>query len=316
MPNSWLRSSAHLARGALIGIAETIPGVSGGTVALVTGVYERLISSADHLLRAVRLLVATAFGRGDISRVRGQLRQVAWPVILPILLGMAVAVLVAARLMASLLNEYPQACRAVFAGMVLASVIVPLRMIDRRLSATDGLLILVAAGVAALLTGIPPATVSDPILILVACAAAFAVCALVLPGVSGSFLLLTLGLYGPTLAAVNDGNLPYLAVFALGALIGLGLFVRVLRWLLEHHRPRTLAVMTGLMLGSLRALWPWQDSTRALEAPSGDILSIVGLFLAGAAVVLLLILAESRTHARQPAPTEAGDAIAAAPRGR
>lgn len=302
-----------------MGVAETIPGVSGGTIALVTGVYETLVTSADHLLRAIRRLAGAAVGRGDLSRVRAELRQVTWPAILPILAGMAVALVIAARFMETLLSRYPAGCRAVFAGMILASVIVPLRMIGRRLRATDVLVITVAAAVTAILTGFPPASVSDPMLILVAVAAAFAICAFALPGVSGAFLLLTVGLYAPTISAVNDADITYLAVFALGALIGLGLFVKALRWLLENRRQITLVVMTGLMLGSLRALWPWQGSDRTLLAPTGDVLPIAGLFVAGAAVVLLLILAEARIEARSEARSgaeTATDALPTSARGR
>lgn len=300
----WITASpAHLVRGALIGVAEAVPGVSGGTIALITGVYETLIRSADHLLRALRLLAATAAGRAGIPDVQAELRRVAWPAILPILLAMAAALLVAARVMVPLVEQHPQASRAVFAGVILASIAVPLRMRGQRPGAREGLLIAAAAGAAAVLTGYPPATVADPGLLLVAGAAAFAVCALALPGVSGSFLLLTLGLYTPTFTAVNDRDLPYLAVFAAGGLVGLSLFVKALRWLLEHRRRGTLAVMVGLMLGSLRALWPWQQADRALQAPSGDVLPIVGLFAAGMVAVLVLILAESRARAPEAVGT-------------
>lgn len=282
----------------MIGAAETIPGVSGGTIALVTGVYETLIGSADHLLRALRYAVAALFGRGDVQRAKRQLRHVSWPTVVPVLVGMAVALVVAAQVMASLLGRYPEGSRAVFAGMILASAVVPLRMVWP-LSGRGILLIIAAVVVSALLTGLPPSTISDPRLILVGCAAAFAVCALVLPGVSGSFLLLTLGLYGPTIGAVNDRDLAYLAIFAVGALIGLALFVKALQWLLDHRRLATLAVMTGLMIGSLRALWPWQDDGRVLQAPGGDVLPIVGLFLAGGVAVLALVLVEARRESRR-----------------
>lgn len=303
----WIASPVHLVRGLLIGAAEAIPGVSGGTIALVTGVYETLVSSADHLLRACRLFVAAPFRRGDLARADAELRKVAWPAVLPILFGMAVAVVAAARVIEPLLAEHAQGARAVFAGIILASVIVPLRMIGQRLGVTDSLLIVVVAAATALLLGFPPVTIADPMLILVACAAAVAVCALVLPGVSGSFLLLSVGLYTPTIAAVNDRNLTYLLVFALGALLGLGLFVKALRWLLEHRRRSTLTVMAGLMLGSLRALWPWQDADRTLENPTGDVFPIAVLFVLGMAAVLLLLVTDSRIRARQTAANGSGD---------
>ncbi|MGB9375271.1 MAG: DUF368 domain-containing protein, partial [Jiangellales bacterium] len=144
------------------------------------------------------------------------------------------------------------------------------------------------------LTGLPPATVDDPSLALVAVSGAAAVCALALPGVSGSFLLLSIGLYEPTISAVNNRDLAYLGAFALGALVGLSSFVLLLQWLLSHRPRITLVVLTGLMVGSLRALWPWQDDDRTLLAPEGDVASVIGLALAGAAVIVVLVWAERR----------------------
>ena len=129
-------------------------------------------------------------------------------------------------------------------------------------------------------------------------AAAVAVCALVLPGVSGSFLLLTLGLYQPTIAAVNERDVAYLGVFVLGAIAGLGSFVVVLQWLLAHHRRITLLVMTGLMIGSTRALWPWQSDDRVLLAPASNWLEMAALVLAGVAVVVGLIRWERAVASR------------------
>jgi len=126
------------------------------------------------------------------------------------------------------------------------------------------------------------------------------VCALVLPGVSGSFLLLSIGLYQPTIEAVNNRDLAYLGVFALGAVVGLGSFVVVLQWLLAHYHRVTLLVMAGLMAGSTRALWPWQTDARVLLAPGDNLLVLIGLVLVGAAVVFGLIRWErsltSTTH--------------------
>jgi putative membrane protein len=158
----------------------------------------------------------------------------------------------------------------------------------------------VAAAAAFVLTGLPPTTVDDPSLLLVAAAGAVAVCALVLPGVSGSFLLLSVGLYEPTIMAVNDRDLAYLSAFALGAAIGLASFVLLLQWLLSHRPRITLVVLTGLMAGSLRALWPWQDDDRTLLAPQGDLLAAIGLALAGAGIILALIWAERRLSAALP----------------
>jgi putative membrane protein len=186
---------------------------------------------------------------------------------------MVLAVLTLARVIEPLLEDHPERARALFLGLVLASVVVPARMVGgwgRR----EVVLAVVAAVAAVLLTGLPPGSTDEPSPVLVFCSAALAICALVLPGVSGSFLLLSIGVYEPTIAALNDRDLGYVAVFCAGALTGLVLFVKVLQWLLRERRRATLAVMTGLMVGSLRALWPWQDEDRALLGPSGDVLPV------------------------------------------
>ncbi len=118
-------------------------------------------------------------------------------------------------------------------------------------------------------------------------------CALVLPGVSGSYLLLTVGMYAPTLAAVNDRNFAYLGAFVLGAIVGLGVFVSGLQWLLKNRRRVTLVIMTGLMLGSLRALWPWQTGTGGVLPPDDDLGLVLLLVIVGASVVLGIMAIEA-----------------------
>lgn len=295
-----LRIPIDVVRGALIGTAEVIPGVSGGTIALVVGIYDELIGSAGQLVRGVAAGVVDGIARRGTARSRAHVARVAWGVVLPALLGMAAAVIVASRLLAPLVEEHPVETRAVFAGLILASLAVPIRMVGRW-GMREVVLGAVAAALAVVLTGLPAASAFDPPLWLVAIAASVAVCALVLPGVSGSFLLLAIGLYGPTLAAVNDRDLAYLGVFAVGAVAGLALFVPVLQWLLEHRRRVTLAIMTGLMLGSLRALWPWQSDDGGLEAPGGDALLVVGLVALGVVVVAGLVVLESALVRRRVA---------------
>ena len=294
------RTPLDVGRGVLIGAAEVVPGVSGGTIALVTGVYDELIGSAGHVVGAARQLVT-----GNPGRARTELGRARWTVLVPLLAGMLAAVLLGAALLEPLVTEHPVGSRAVFLGLVLASLVVPVRMVGAQWSPV---LVAVAVGMAALaavLTGLPPADPGDPPLLLVSGAAAVAICALVLPGVSGSFLLATGGLYEPTLAAVNDRDLGYLAAFAAGAVVGLGLFVRLLQHLLTHHRAVTLAVMTGLMAGSLRALWPWQTDDRGLLGPDTGAPAVLGLALLGAAVVVVLLLGEALLSRRAASPDQA-----------
>ena len=292
---------ANLIRGALIGVAEVIPGVSGGTLALIVGIYGRLIDAgATLVLAARRLLRLTRDEPG--TRAAGRTFATAnWALLIPVGVGMVIAVILGARFIEPLLETHPEQMRAVFFGLVAAGIIVPAGMVARlgRWRASEYLLALVAAGAAFVLTGLPPTEIANPSLVVVFFAAAVAICALVLPGVSGSFLLLSVGLYAPTIAAVNDRNLAYLAVFALGAVLGLAVFVSVLRWLLAHRLRVTLVILSGLMLGSLRALWPWQDEDRGLLAPSGTVLLIVVLAIISAAVVVGLVALERRFGASE-----------------
>lgn len=282
----------NIVRGALIGVAEIIPGVSGGTIALIVGVYRTLIDSAGHLVRGVVNWVVDGIRRRGQGRSRLHFSQVQWGVVLPVIVGMFTAVILGAKLLAPLIDEHPELARAVFAGLIATSLIVPIRMVGGRWRAIEWLAAIVAAALAFAFSSIPTADPVDPPLLLVALAAAFAVCALVLPGVSGSFLLLVVGMYAPTLDAVNDRDFIYLGTFVLGAIIGLSLFVSGLQWLLDHRRRITLAVMTGLMVGSLRALWPWQgDEGEVL--PPGDVPAAALAFAIGVLIVVVLLVVES-----------------------
>ncbi len=295
-PESRLTAApGHVVRGMAMGVAEVVPGVSGGTVALVVGVYERLIDGAGHVVSALRLAV-TRQG----AAARAELGRAHWSTILPVVAGMLVAVLLAARFIEPLIEEHPVGARAVFFGLVLFSIVVPARMVGRW-ARRDVAAALLAALAAFLLTGLPPSGDVEPQLVVVALAAAVAICALVLPGVSGSFLLLTLGLYQPTLAAVNDRELAYLGAFALGAALGLGLFVKALQAALRRHHALTLSVMTGLMAGSLRALWPWQDQDRGLLAPDSGALPMLALAVGAGLAVTAALALQTRVERRAAA---------------
>lgn len=291
-------------RGGLIGVSEALPGISGGTVALIVGIYDALITSAGHVVSGIRLAVTDLpRGRG-MRRASEEFRKADWGVIAPALAGMAVALVFAAVLIAPLVEQHTRYAYAIFFGLVLACLWIPYTGAGRTWRARHYLLALAVAAAAFALTGLPGANL-DPTPVTVALGASVAVCALVLPGMSGSFILLTLGLYQPTLDAVGNRDFGYLAVFALGMVVGLSLFVKLLQWLLENHHHLTLVVLTGLMAGSLRALWPWQDEYRN-PLPLEDVPTTVALAAAGFAVVVAAIVYERRVRARRQA----------APRGR
>jgi putative membrane protein len=285
------RLFVDLIRGGLIGVAEVIPGVSGGTIALIVGIYRTVIDAIADVVLAGRQLVGLAPG-GPSGAVR-TFRGLPWRLLIPVGVGMVAMVVIGAAVVEPLLEEYPVQMLALFFGLVLAGIWVPAHMVHRGAGWRPSYVAaaLVAAVVLFFVTGLPPATIENPNPIIVMVAAAVAICALVLPGVSGSFLLLSIGLYEPTIQAVNDRNLLYLGAFAIGAIIGLGAFVTLLKWLLAHRAGITLAVLTGLMFGSLRALWPWQTEDRDLLAPDSLLVPalLVGALGAGFVVVLLLV---------------------------
>lgn len=305
---SWARIVLNAVRGALIGTAETVPGVSGGTVALIVGVYEALIISAGHLFSGIRrAVVDLPKGRGW-DRANAEFRSVRWGVVLPVLVGMVFAVLVMARFMEGFVANYPIQSRALFFGLVLASLWVPLSMAarasrprpDRAAWGGRNLTIaVVAAIVTYLVVSLPPSDVAATPFVIVP-AAMVAVAALVLPGLSGSFILLTFGLYEPTLSALNDRDLGYVGLFLLGAMIGLASIVKLLQWLLEHREQITLVVLTGVMAGSLRALWPWQNDNREFITPDANLGAGILMFAMGFLVVVAVLVIERRFLSRGP----------------
>lgn len=283
------------AKGLAMGLADLVPGVSGGTIAFISGIYDELVATIAGLDR--RLL--RAFREGGARGVwqAGNLGFLA-----VLLAGVGTSVFAFAGLLHWLLANRPAELWAFFFGLVAASVpLVGRRVADRR----AGIWTLAAAGavLAAVITSLPPLARSDAPLVLAA-AAAVAACAMILPGISGSFILLILGAYAPVIAALNDLDLLRLAAVSLGVVAGLLAFSRVLRRLLARHRAPTLAVLAGFLLGSLNALWPWKAHVRELythgdgriewllgnrwPAGVGEILPAVALALLGAAAVLAI----------------------------
>lgn len=293
---SWRSAPFNAVRGGAIGAAEGVPGISGGTIALVVGLYDQLIDAAGELLHAARALVTGAGRRQGLGPGLRALKEIDWPLLLPVFAGMAAVLLLTLKTVAPLLESRPVPMRALFFGMIAVSIAVPIRMMPQRFRALDVVLLLVAAVAAFFLTGLPESEIADPSLWLVFFGAAVAINALVLPGVSGSFLLLAMGLYVHVQHALDELDLAFIAVFALGAMVSLGSFVKLLQWLLHHRRQATMAVLAGLMLGSLRSLWPWQTEQHTLQAPSGWLVGPILLALLGAALVLAAMIWESKQH--------------------
>jgi putative membrane protein len=287
------RPGSHVLQGLVMGTADAIPGVSGGTMALIMGIYEQLLTAISSGFHMILALV-----RGNMKGAAAHFRSIEWRFILPLLAGIGVAIGIASVFVPELLDTYPVESRALFLGLVGASIAIPWNRIQ-----SPGFEAVTTAVVFAIpaffLSGLPSGSIENPALWMAFAGAAVAICAMILPGVSGSFLLLVLGLYEPTLEAVRDLDLAYVAVFAIGAIVGLGSFATLLRRLLTTSHDRTMAALVGLMIGSLRALWPWQNADRDLLAPDDTALTVLALVVVG--FVIVTVIQRMGSRSRHPA---------------
>ena len=281
-------------RGVAMGTADVVPGVSGGTVALLLGVYEQLVGTIRD--------GSTALGRmsrGEVREGFGDLRRLDWWFLAPLVAGMLATIAALAGVIQTLLENHPEELAGLFLGLVAASLVIAARMPAAWNSLQVGSATL-AAVVLFVVLGFSGGPVADPSPMALFGAGAVAVCAWILPGISGAFLLLMLGMYQGVLDAVDDGIFGDLAMVAAGAVVGLALFSMILGRLLERHRDTVLAVLVGLMAGSLRVLWPWPNGVGVVSRHADKLVSGTGmawptagdlwppLVLAGVAFVVVL----------------------------
>lgn len=280
-------------RGALMGLADVVPGVSGGTMALLLGVYPRLIA-------ALAALTEGATWRALVDRRWvAAWRAIDGTFLATLVLGIAISVVAMAGLVEAALHAYRPWVYAAFFGLVAASGIVVMRLVGTR-GPVQVAAFLATAVAATVLVGLAPTATPDAAWFL-ALAGAIGICALVLPGISGAFLLVLLGQYERVLGAIASADLATLLPFALGAGIGLLGFARLLARWLRHAPDTTHAVLAGFLFGSLRRVWPWQgDDTQrlTLSAPPDVASALAAAALAGAAFAAVLALAtwERRTR--------------------
>lgn len=266
-------------------MADLVPGVSGGTVALVLGIYRHLID-ALHTLVAVLVHLL----RGDVRGAGRTLRFVPWLWLVALGTGILGVVILMAGPLTTAIETYPVQLAGLFVGLIAAAVVLCWRQL-RRASAHHVRVAAVVAVATFLLLGLSPAsqvesTVTAPLWGFYV-GGAIAITAMILPGISGSFLLVLMGLYAQVLTAITDRDLLVIGVFALGCATGLALSATTLRWLLMRYHDAVLAAMIGLMVGSLRILWPWpggfESTTLALPTASTwaapTALAVLGLVL-------------------------------------
>ena len=302
-----LRDIAPLVfKGACMGTADAIPGVSGGTVALILGVYHRLIEGIRSFNpKTVLALLRALPGLWNPSRREALIaaaKALHLDFLIPLGLGVVPAIGVATRVLPGLIERHRSFMFALFFGMILASTWVPFSRMPTR--APQHLLALLAGAASAwVLVGFSVQT--TPTLPFIFLCGAIAICAMILPGVSGSYLLQALGQYRYISEALHSLDVVTIGVFLCGIGVGITVFVRILSWMLHKAEALTLALLTGLMIGSLRSVWPYQVPTGETYEHKGRIVHIMrntwpqawggsevaaaALVLVGAAIVVALI---------------------------
>ncbi len=275
-----------------MGSADIVPGVSGGTVALILGIYKELIANVRCGAHALKRLVT-----GDPKGFVDDLASVSWLFLVPLGAGVLTAFLILRHPMETLLIDHAEGTAAVFTGLVLASCLLVWREIRVRDPLRLGVLALVTTSTFVLL-GFQSGAIADPAIWMFFVTGSIAICAMILPGISGSFIMLMMGMY----AAVIGGTATELLVFGVGAVLGLALFSSLLNWVLAYHEQTVLAALLGLMLGSFRVLWPWPAGVGVVSDQSDEVVkgtdmalptigqAAGGFGLALAALVITLVI--------------------------
>lgn len=253
-------------KGCAMGMADVVPGVSGGTIAFISGIYEELIDSIKSVnLQALKLLFS--------FRLAEFWRHINGRFLCAVLLGIAISIFSLARLMTYLLTHHPIAIWSFFFGLIVASALLVARQVGKW-DVRSLLSFVVGVAVSWWITVASPAETPDTWW-FVMLSGAIAICAMILPGISGAFILLLLGKYQYIMQAVGDFNIPVMAIFVIGAAIGIISFSHLLSWLLKHWHDATVAMLMGFMLGSLNKVWPWKEVTDTYLDSHGELQPLV-----------------------------------------
>jgi len=244
-------------KGLAMGAANVIPGVSGGTIALITGIYERLIDAIKHCdIRAAKLLMNRQFP-AFWQHIDGQ-----WLCIL--LSGVALSIITLARLFEFLLTDYERLTMAFFFGLILLSILYVARGV-KQWNTTSLISLMAGTAIAVGIATLAPASQNDNMLYVFLCGV-LAISSMILPGLSGSFVLILMGNYALVLGAISSVSLGILLPLAAGCAFGLIAFSHVISWVFKRYADQTLALMTGFVVGSLVIIWPWKEAiTRTVE---------------------------------------------------
>ncbi len=273
-------------KGFCMGASDVVPGVSGGTMAFILGIYKELIGSIRSFdLRFTGLLFSL--------RLKKAFNHVSLPFLAAVGIGILTAIFTLAKILSWLLQNQPVLIWSFFFGLIMGSVLTVSRYLDKwTLQAVFWALL--GAAATYFLVGMVPASTPDAPWFLFICGAV-AICAMILPGISGAFVLVLLGKYHYVLEAVNTRDILTLFLVATGAVVGLMTFVRLLNWLFKKYNDPTIALLTGLMLGSLRKVWPWKQTLQSMTDSHGNVIPTVQVNIlptqwgVEAAIVLCLV---------------------------
>ena len=256
-----------LLRGFAMGSADVVPGVSGGTIAFITGIYEELLDS-------IRMIGQPQFWRAVLGlRVTEALQLVNFTFMVTLLAGIATAIVTLAPGIEWLMANQPVLLWSFFLGLVLASVVTVSRKIPRWTPPLWLALIVGTVG-AFWLVGLVPTQTPEAWWFLIL-SGALAICAMILPGISGSFILVLLSKYQFFINAVNQRDLVSITLAGIGAVVGIVSFAQVLSWLFKRYHDLTVALLTGFMLGSLRKVWPWKEVLATITDRHGELIPTV-----------------------------------------
>lgn len=239
-------------KGMAMGAADVVPGVSGGTIAFISGIYEELLNS----ISSFNLSLLSVLKKEGFNKVW---KMVNGPFLLALLLGISISILSFAKLIETLLEKHPIVIWSFFFGLVLASIIYIGKQITNW-TKLGVLFLILGALLAFYITTLNPMILVNSSPWFLFFAGMIAICAMILPGISGSFILVLLGAYKPVLNAINTKDFFNIIVFMAGAVIGLLTFSRVLKWLFSTYKNYTLAVLIGFITGSLNKIWPWKET--------------------------------------------------------
>ena len=237
-------------RGMGMGAADVIPGVSGGTIAFITGIYEELINSLGNInLKALIILKKEGF-RSFWKHINGNF-------FIALFLGIGISVFSLAKLVTFLLATYPVLLWSFFFGLILASAILILRTVPKWKINTVFALAL-GTGIAAFISSLQT-TADGTAMWYIFMSGAVAICAMILPGISGAFILVLLGSYNVIITGIKDVDIKIITLFGLGCIVGLLSFSKLLKYLFTHFKPFVLAMLSGFLIGSLVKIWPWKN---------------------------------------------------------